>query len=352
MPAEARFHVDAESCADAILAAVGKHVVLGLPLGLGKANHVANALYARAAADPSIHLKIFTALTLEKRQPGPEIARRLVDPIVERLFGGYPELTYAAALRSGTLPANIEVSEFFLTPGRWLAVGATQRRYVSINYSEAPRLLLEQGVNVVAQLVARRGEGRAAELSLSCNPDVTLDLLDLARRVGRRITLVGQVNRELPFMAGDAALPVAAFDQVLEAPQCEFPLFAPPKEAVTLAHHAAAIHVSRLVKDGSALQIGIGSLGDAVAWALILRHKRNAEFRELSGRLGGDGEGLAPFDQGVYGITEMFVDAFLELSRAGVLKRRAADGALLHAAFFLDTRDFYRALREMPEAER
>lgn len=55
-----------EACIDALLQKVGKKIVLGLPLGLGKANHFANALYARAAADPSISLTIFTALTLER----------------------------------------------------------------------------------------------------------------------------------------------------------------------------------------------------------------------------------------------------------------------------------------------
>jgi len=352
VPNETNFHASAEACADAIVAGVGKRIVLGLPLGLGKANHVANALYAKAVADPSIRLHIFTALTLEKHLDGPEIARRLTDPIVARLFGGYPDLAYAAAARAGRLPANIEVSEFFLTPGRWLGVGSAQRNYISVNYSEAPRLLRDAGVNVIAQLVAPRGEHRPTELSLSCNPDVTLDLLDLARQAGQPIALVGQVNRELPFMPGDSVLPTTAFDHVLEAPAYEFPLFAPPKEAVSLAHHAAALHIARLVKDGGALQIGIGSLGDAVAWALILRHRNNAAFRGLVAALGHSEDGLAPFTEGLYGITEMFVDAFLELYSAGVLKRRAVDGALLHAAFFLDAKDFYRRLRDMPESER
>jgi acyl-CoA hydrolase len=47
-------------------------------------------------------------------------------------------------------------------------------------------------------------------------------------------------------------------------------------------------------------------------------------------------------------VSEMFVDGFLALLRAGILKREV-DGVLLHAAFFLGTKEFYRALREMPD---
>src|SRR5437773_10594629 len=46
----------------------------------------------------------------------------------------------------------------------------------------------------------------------------------------------------------------------------------------------------------------------------------------------------------------MFVEGFLDLMRTGVLKREV-DGALLHAGFFLGSRGFYRALREIPESD-
>lgn len=353
-----RVHTDADACVDAILDQVGKTVVLGLPLGLGKANHLVNALYARAAAHPSIKLKILTALTLEKRQSLPEIAHRLVDPIIERLFGGYPDLLYAQGVRSGRLPPNIEVAEFFLTPGRWLNADLAQRSYISVNYTEAVTLLANQGINLITQLVARRGEGAGASYSLSCNADVTLDELPVIRR--RRgssapLVLAGQVNDELPFMLGDAILPPDAFDHVLDAPRYQFPLYAPPREAVSLAQHATALHIAGWIKDGGALQIGIGALGDAVAWALILRHARNPAFRELNGRLDAhpeDAEELKPFEEGLYGVTEMLAPAFVDLWRAGILRRRARDGAVCHAGFFMGSKDFYAALREMSEEER
>jgi acyl-CoA hydrolase len=116
------------------------------------------------------------------------------------------------------------------------------------------------------------------------------------------------------------------------------------------------LHVARTVADGGTLQLGIGSLGDAVAHALILRHRRNADFCSLAARLDPADRapaGLresAPFELGLYGVSEMFVEGFLDLMHAGVLKREV-DGALLQAAFFLGSRAFYRALREMPHAD-
>ena len=118
----------------------------------------------------------------------------------------------------------------------------------------------------------------------------------------------------------------------------------------------AGCNVARMVADGGTLQIGIGSLGDAVVQALILRHRNNAEFRDIVARLDPADRapaGLresAPFEVGLHGLSEMFVESFLDLLRAGILKREV-DGTLLQAAFFLGSRAFYRALREMPESE-
>src|SRR6266851_5856968 len=120
----------ADRLADAIIERVGKTIVLAMPLGLGKANHVANALFARAAADPSIRLRIFTALTLEKPRGKGDLERRFLEPIADRVFAGYPELAYARALHAGTLPPNVKVDEFFFEAGTRLGIAAAQQSYI------------------------------------------------------------------------------------------------------------------------------------------------------------------------------------------------------------------------------
>jgi acyl-CoA hydrolase len=343
---------DAGLLADAIIQKVGKTIVLALPLGLGKANHIANALYAKAVADRSIRLTIFTALTLEAPRAKSELERRFLEPLAERVFGGYPPLEYATAIHAGALPPNVQVDEFFFQAGQWLGSPYAQQHYISANYTHALQCVLDRGVNVVGQLVAHRADERPHPFSLSCNPDLTLDLLELRRRGKIDFLFAGQVNSELPFMRGDAAIAASEFDMLLDGPATDFPLFAPPREPIPLADHAAGLHAASLVPDGGTLQIGIGSIGDAVAHGLILRQRRNVEFCKLLAGLPAPAlpEAMthtAPFRDGLYGCSEMFVEGLLDLFNADILKREV-DGAVLHAGFFLGSRAFYRALGEMP----
>src|ERR1700694_4447309 len=95
---------DPGAIAENIIRDVGTNLLVGLPLGLGKANHIVNALYARAAADRAINLTFFSALTLEKPKPANLLERRFIAPVIERLFGGYSDLAYAQAPPAGAIP--------------------------------------------------------------------------------------------------------------------------------------------------------------------------------------------------------------------------------------------------------
>jgi acetyl-CoA hydrolase/transferase-like protein len=344
---------DADAIADEIVRDVGKKLVVGLPLGLGKANHIVNALYARAAADRSIDLTFFSALTLEKPKPSNLLEARFITPVIDRLFGGYPDLAYAEPLRHGQLPPNIRVVEFFFLAGRWMHVPVAQQNYTSANYTHAASYLLAQGLNVVTQLVAKRVVDGIERYSLSCNTDTTLDVLR-ARGEGRAsFKLVAQVNSELPYMPGPGDLPGDEFAAVLDSPATDFPLFAPPAEPISDAKYAIGLHAASLVRDGGSLQIGIGQVGDALAQGLVVRHKDNAQFADIMRRLSPrvPPREIASFDRGLYGVSEMVTEAFIGLIDAGILTR-AIEGIILHGAFFLGPKSFYRALRQMSEKDR
>jgi Acetyl-CoA hydrolase/transferase C-terminal domain len=350
-----KLFTDPEAIAEDIIRDVGTNLVVGLPLGLGKANHIINALYARASADRAISLTFFSALTLEKPKPANLLERRFIAPVIDRLFGGYPDLFFADALHAGALPPNIKVIEFFFLAGRWLHVPFAQQHYISANYTHASSYLLARGLNVVTQLVAKRVVGGVPRYSLSCNTDTTLDILRARAQGAASFKLIGQVNSELPFMPGLGDLPAEEFSAVLDSPETDFPLFAPPSEPITDTKYAIGLHASGLVRDGGTLQIGIGQVGDALAQGLIVRHRDNAQFHGIMKRLSPASEQLASletgsFEKGLYGVSEMLTEAFLGLIDAGILKREV-DGVLLHGAFFLGPKSFYRALREMTAGE-
>ena len=156
----------------------GAAPALVLGLGLGKPVTLINELVRRALDDRSIRLDLFTALTLERPEPASDMERRFLGPALDRLFGDYPQMDYARLLRDSTLPDNISVTEFFLQAAKWLDVAPIQQAYVSANYTHALHFLVAQRPTVALQLLAAEGD----RLSLSCNTDITSDLLALRRR--------------------------------------------------------------------------------------------------------------------------------------------------------------------------
>jgi acyl-CoA hydrolase len=332
-----RLFDDVAECVENTLSRIGPHVVLALPLGIGKPNPLVNEFYRRAQRDSSITLQIYTALSLRVPQWKGELERRFLEPLVQRLFAADVPLDYVRDLHAGAVPHNVQITEFFLDPGALLGVSLSQRNYVSTNYTHVARDVAARGVNVIAQLVAKRHVDGRAEYSLGSNPDVTMDLLEqLApqRRQGREVVVIGEVNRQMPFMFGPAAVNAEEFDSIIEHPRYEYDLFAPPNQRLGNVDYAIGLYGARLVRDGGTLQIGIGEMGDAVVYCLQLRQQQNGEFRDILRSLKADDRfgdaldsigGAGPMATGLYGCTEMFVDGFLDLYRTGILRRRVYD---------------------------
>ncbi|TVP59168.1 MAG: acetyl-CoA hydrolase [Halomonadaceae bacterium] len=322
-----------DRCVDQIIEQVGKDICLGLPLGLGKAVHLANGLYDRACKDPSIQLHIVTALSLEAPKPGKSLEKRFLQPFLDRVYDGVPELHYARDTSLKQLPDNVRVSEFFFLAGSRLGDSYQQQQYICSNYTHAARDLLATGVNVVAQMVAPDPEGMG-RLSLSCNPDLSLDLLPMLRasslEQGTPLVIAVEVNDQLPWMGNTAALGEDQFDLIYDQPKHYHPLFSVPEMAIESADYLVGFYSSLLVKDAGTLQLGIGSLGSSVVYNLLFRHRNNGLYKELARNLGvlqkfphaAETGGSDIFDRGLYGCSEMMMDGFLQLYNAGVLKRQ------------------------------
>ena len=370
-----------ERAVDDVLARLPVHIHLGLPLGLGKANRFVNVLYQRIKLLPERQLTIYTALSLGRPPLGDGLQRRFLEPFIERVFSDYIELDYLADLHRNSLPANIIVEQFFMQPGSLLNSPAAQQDYVSSNYSHAARDINASGLNLVAQLVARHPED-AGRLSLSCNPDITLDLLPMIakrRAAGETILMLGQVHSDMPYMLGDSELSIDDFDLLIDEDE-RTTLFSTPNMPVNLQDHMIGLHASTLIRDGGTLQIGIGSMGDALSAALLARQGDNDGYRALlddiditpwSTLIEQQG-GVEPFTRGLYGCSEMFVHGLMVLADAGIVRRKVypdverqaqanagtldesleSDGVSIHGGFILGPRDFYQRLRELPHSKR
>ncbi len=370
-----------EQAVDDVLARLPAHIHMGMPLGLGKPNLFVNALYRRIAKLPERALTIYTALSLGRPTMGDGLQKRFLEPFIERVFGDYPELDFLADLHKGSLPKNIRVQQFFMQPGSLLHSAAAQQDYVSSNYSHAARDINAAGLNLVAQLVASSSE-HPDRLSLSCNPDITLDLMPMIakrRAAGETILVVGQVHSDLPYMPGDAELGMDEFDYLLDEKDSTT-LFSTPNMPVGFQDHFIGLHASTLVRDGGTLQIGIGSMGDALTAALLARQADNEAYRLLltdldvyqwAPLISREG-GVEPFARGLYGCSEMFVNGLLVLADAGIVRRKVypdvatqmqanagtlddaaqPDGVSIHGGFFLGPRSFYQRLQEMTHAKR
>ena len=328
---------DVKRSVDDVLDYMGSEISFAMTIALGKPILFINELYKRAKKDPSIRLNIVTALALERPKLKNEMEKRFMGPIVERIFDGTPEFDYMRDFRAGKLPKNVEIYEFFNKAGGYIGQPEAQRNHLNSNYTHVVRDAVDFGCNVFGQLISCREENGRTIYSMGCNTDICLEAIKEMhgmRASGRKVAIIGEVNRRLPFMYGDAVIDGDQYDVLLRGSAFDYPLFGPPKESVNLRDHAIGLHVSTLVKDGGTLQIGIGALGDAIAAGLNMRQKENGSYNKaiealdipkkysaLIDKVGGTGR----FEKGLYGSSEMFVDPFLQLYKSGVLRRKVFD---------------------------
>ena len=189
--------------------------------------------------------------------------------------------------------------------------------YTPVFLSEIP-LLFRQGVLPVDVAVLQVSPpDRHGYCSLGTSVDAALAAAQTAKLI------IAQINPRMPRTLGDGQLHVSRIHHAIEEP-CELPevSYGAERDAVT---DAIGRRVAELVEDGSTLQMGIGSIPDAVL-RFLADHKR----------LGGH--------------TEMFSDGVVELVERGVITNEAkkVEPGRIISTFVLGTRKVYDFIDDNP----
>ena len=210
-------------------------------------------------------LRIVTALSLEK-PVGKSERRAFLGPSGRARVRGLPRpaLPREGSAR-GTLPPHIEVREFFMKTGDYLGNPAAQQNYISTNYTFVARDMAVQGMNVIAQAVASPW-ARATGGGCRCRATPTW----CSRWWRSCAPPASRCSRSAWSTARCPSCPTAPrWAGVLRPgghrPGRHHTGVLPPNNKVSAADYAIGLHASALVADGGTLQIGIGSLGDAIA---------------------------------------------------------------------------------------
>jgi acyl-CoA hydrolase len=260
------------------------------------------------------------------------LEKRFLKPFTDRIFPNHPELTYIDDVKNGNLPKNVKLTEFYMQSGKMLKSSMAQKNYTSSNYTHAARDMLCRGLNVLIQMVAVKETKQGRVYSLCSNTDLTLDIDSIcAKKNLPRPYFVAMVNPNMPFMAGKAQVDESFFDIILDDKTLYFEPFATPRAAINTIDYTIGLLASTLIKDEGTLQVGIGSLADALVYCTQLRHENNSRYLQLLDGLKiqqkfkdiiAKNGSVKPYKKGLYAASEMFVEGFAHLYEAGILKRK------------------------------
>jgi acyl-CoA hydrolase len=142
-----------------------------------------------------------------------------------------------------------------VTNRRFQAIGALD--VLPINYSALPGLVASGRLRVDVVLLQLSADEGAFNLSLMI--DHVADAVPVARVV------VAEINDRLPVTCGETRIDAADVDHLVRVSRPPFDLPAQPIRAI---EREIAAHVARLIEDGATLQVGLGSLPDAILESL------------------------------------------------------------------------------------
>ncbi|MGB5808960.1 MAG: acetyl-CoA hydrolase/transferase C-terminal domain-containing protein [Polyangiales bacterium] len=171
----------------------------------------------------------------------------------------------------GKYARSFRVANLFVGQNMRSRLDGDRVDYLPLFLSEIPQLFRSGKRALDVALVQVSPPDKWGFCSLGVSVDVARAAVDSAKVV------IAQVNSHMPRVHGDGFVHVDALDWLVEhdEPLPEVPESSPSEEEVAIGHHAAD-----LVEDGATLQMGIGSVPDAVL-AALKSHRRLGVHTEM-----------------------------------------------------------------------
>jgi acyl-CoA hydrolase len=215
-------------------------------------------------------------------------------------------------------PSSFYFNALFVSANIREAVNEHRGDYIPVFLSEIPRLFASGMLPVDVALIHVSPPDTHGYCSLGVSVDITKAALKQSKIV------IAQVNRNMPRTLGDGLISIRDIDYLVEAdtdlPEVNY------AKGLTPADQEIAAHCASLIDDGATLQMGIGTIPDAVLQCLG-NHK----------------------DLGVH--TEMFSDGILDLLDKGVITNRMKKKhrQKVVTTFAIGTKRLYERIHDNPE---
>lgn len=213
--------------------------------------------------------------------------------------------------------SSFRVNALFVGENVRAAVRSGRADYVPIFLSEVPHLFRERILPLDVALVHLSPPDRHGFCSLGVSVDVALAAVQSASRV------IAQINPRMPRTHGDGLVHISRLHEKVD---CSDEL--PERKAAPLSETELQIgrHCASLIEDGATLQMGIGSIPNAVL-ASLHGHRR----------------------LGIH--TEMFSDGVIDLVERGVItgEDKVSQRGKIVAGFVNGTRRLYDFIDDNPQ---
>lgn len=188
--------------------------------------------------------------------------------------------------------------------------------YIPVHFSDIPGLFLDDTLPVDVALIQVSAPDKHGFVSLGISVDYTLAIAQKAKIV------IAQINKNMPFTYGEGIIRLSDIDYVVEHDE---PLIVLNPPVLTEEDLAIGKNCASLINDGDTIQLGIGSLPDAICQQL--KDKKHL---------------------GIH--SEMFSDGVMDLVECGAVdcsQKNLHKGKMV-ATFIMGTEKLYKFLDNNP----